>query len=426
MTESAPQNEQIAVPKEPTVAMALPKDAILQAKAQQNQQVEAQQVEIQTLAAPGNQKEWMSATVTSLDHTKDRARQVQHALRQLEQQEANRLAAQKAERRRQEEQAAAEEKRRKEEIEADRTRRFKEKQAEEYKAQQAAVREAKRAEAAALKDATAGFKKGMEAQSEAKEKDKLMKAMSHTSQQVLSAGLECQHVLSKLWGIMMVCERRQRLRENRPQTERFKDDVDEALEREWQTLTSSRGELSKMVAKGDAIRSDLEAAQVQMQTGQSRENSMRRLMKAGSLPSLGAPQHESKPAKDMIKMSNTLMDEAAELTEQCGRALSKVNSQCDNATTNVCSQLDKRKADLGEIIRDLHTQKVEAEKTIHDGEKRIVRLKRRMEKTMESPRSSQKNRGSTAVGRVAAGGPQSVEAKLGRRPQTQVSGLEDR
>merc|ERR1712159_36806 len=100
-------------------------------------------------------------------------------------------------------------------------------------------------------------------ENDAKEKERVMRALRDTSQQVLDAVFECQHLMSKLWGSLMLCEKRQKLRKGRPETESFVDIVDRALQQEWQMLTSSREELNVLVARGETFRSELEELHLQ-------------------------------------------------------------------------------------------------------------------------------------------------------------------
>jgi len=332
----------------------------------------------------------MSATITTLDHTKDRSKQVQDALRALEKQDADRLAAQMAERRRLQLEVEAAEKKRKAASAAEREKRRREMQAEELRQQQEALRGAKQAESAALRAATESFKKEKQAQNDAKEKEDIMTALNNTSQQVLSGVLECQHLTSKLFGTLMLCEKRQRLREGRPQTEFFNDPVDQALEREWQMLTTSREELHVLATRGETFRSEMEMLRLQLRTGQSREKAMKsRLLKTNSMPVLTTGgQTQALAEKDVMKRALALMDEAAELPQRSAAAILKASSECDMATAEVHTSLDRRKAEVGELIKGLQDQKADAESTIGTAEKRISRLKRRAQNTMETPRSS--------------------------------------
>mmetsp|Transcript_54987 Transcript_54987/g.112259 ORF Transcript_54987/g.112259 Transcript_54987/m.112259 type:complete len:484 (+) Transcript_54987:83-1534(+) len=331
-------------------------------------------------------KEWMSATVTTLDHTRDRAQQVQDALSALEQQEADRLAAQKAERRRQELLAEAAEKKRKEALAAEKEKRFREMQAEELKRQQDALARSKKAEIAELKAATANFKKMKQAELDAKEKERVMQALNHISQQVLDGVLECQHVASKLWGSLMLCEKRQKIRERRPQTELFRDHVDDALWREQQLLTTSREKLADLAKRGEALRSELQVFRIQLGTEESREKALRRIMHSNSAPQL--PSGQADTPKDVLKQALAKLGEAAELPSRSASARAMVIAQCDLANADVITSLDRRKAELGELIKGLQDQRAGAEKTVGDAEKRIQRLRRHAQSTMETPRSS--------------------------------------
>jgi len=338
------------------------------------------------------QKEWFSSTVATLDHTKDRAKQVMDALKALEKQEADRLAARQAERRRLEAEAEAKRHREREQMVADRDKRFQEVKAEELRQQQENLNRSKRQEAAALKAATASFLKEKATRQDSKEKERVMSALSDTSQKILNGVLECQHTNSKLWGIMMLCEQRQRLRQDRPQTELFRDQVDQALEREWQMLTAARVELNDLTVSGEALRKKLEVLHVQLNTEQSRETALRRIMKSHSAPQLPSgqtPQANGSSTKEIIKKAIALVDEATAHPRLAYAIVSKVNSLSDLMTNEVHASLERRRAEVGELIRGLHDRKEEAVATIGDAEKRIGRLRRRALTTIETPRSRQ-------------------------------------
>jgi len=344
------------------------------------------------------QKEWMNTTVTALGHTKDRANQVRFALRALEQKEADRTAAQRAERKRQELQAEAAEKKRIQAVMAERERRFRELQAEELRLKQGGLRAGKKAEMAALAAATANFNKLKQVEREAKEKEAVMGLLKHTSQQVLEGVLECQHSISMLWGSLILCEKRNKLREERPETEMFKDNVDQALERELKTLLGAREHLNGLVKRGETLRTQMEALREQLNGEKSRETIMQRLTKSNSTPAVlsnSSPavmscdqRPQPTPTKDVLKKAVAVIDEAAELPKQSFVIRSQVHSNCELAATDVHTHLDRRKAELGDLIKGLADEKADAEKTIGEAERRIVGLRRRAQNTMETPRSS--------------------------------------
>lgn len=177
---------------------------------------------------------------------------------------------------------------------------------------------------------------------------------------------------------MMLCEKRHKLREGRPLAELFKDSVDQALQHEWQTLTTSRSDLNVLATRGEVLRSRLEMLHGELNSEQSRENALHTLMKSNSLPMLASGQQpQVSPHKDVMQRALALIEEAAELPRQSFETVLKASSQCELATAEVHSTLDRRKAEVGKLIGELQDQRAEAEKTIADAEKRIVRLKRR-------------------------------------------------
>jgi hypothetical protein len=331
-------------------------------------------------------KDWKNATLATLDSTKDRADKLAFTLRALEQQEADRLAAHRAERQRQALQAAAAQRKLNEEKAAEHEKRLKEVQSQELRRQQELLSQRKETERAELLAATANFKKMRQAENDAREKERVMNDLTDSLKQVGEGVLECQHLTSKLWGALMLCEQRQKVRQGRPHTELFKDYADEALQREWQMLTESRRELNVLVTNGEALQSELQKRHAQLKNEQSREKKCS-LTKSSSLPTFVQPV-DATSSKDLLMKAIAAIDKAVELPTLCASTRSKVISQCDLAMADVHTSLDQRKLELGELIRGLQGRKADAEKTIGDAQRRIVRLRRHGQSTMETPRSS--------------------------------------
>jgi len=260
----------------------------------------------------------------------------------------------------------------------------------ELRLKQEGMRSGKKAEMAALAAATANFNKLKQVEKETKEKEAVMGLLKHTSQQVLEGVLECQHLISMLWGSLILCEKRNKLRQERPETEMFKDNVDQALEREMQTLLGAREHLHGLVNRGETLRTQMEVLRVQLQGEQSRETIMQRLNKSNSSPMVLSSDQQPQPAstKDILKKAVAVIEEAAELPKQSFLIRSQVHSNCDLAANDVHTHLDRRKAELGNLIKGLMDEKVDAEKTIGEAERKIVGLRRRAQNTMETPRSS--------------------------------------
>lgn len=323
-------------------------------------------------------REWKSATFATVDHTRDCVNQVKEAVRVLEQQEADRVAAIKAERKRQRLLAEAAEKQRREAIEAEREKNYKRLQAEELARQQNLVRQRKQAESAAIRAATANFKRMTKAEKDAKEKERVKENLKDTSTRLLENVLECQHLRSKLWGALKLCEKRRTIRESRPPAEKFPDDVDQALEHELQTLTVSRDGLKALAKRGNDVRGEMQAVYTQLNFKQSREKSTCRMVRPSSAPSLLPALDQEPPQNDgVLQEAIAFTVEATGLAKQTANARKQISTQCDRAAAMVNSSLDRRKADLGELIEKLLQQKSDAEKTIADAERRVQRLKDR-------------------------------------------------
>jgi len=120
-----------------------------------------------------------------------------------------------------------------------------------------------------------------------------------------------------------------------------------------------------------------------LNTEESREKALRRNMSA---PQLASGQADT--SKDVLKQAIAKLDEAAELPRRSASTRSDLNAQCDLALADVHTSLDRRKVELGELIKGLQDQRAVAEKTVGDAEKRIVRLRRHAQSTLETPRSS--------------------------------------
>jgi len=122
---------------------------------------------------------------------------------------------------------------------------------------------------------------------------------------------------------------------------------------------------------------------------QNRQKSLGKISKSSSVPLLNSSQQTAPISpKDLLKKAISAVEQAAELPENSLSTRLRVNSQCDLAASDVQDKLDERKDHLGKLVSDLQLQREEAEKTIGDAEKRIVKLKRHAQNTMLTPRSS--------------------------------------
>lgn len=333
-----------------------------------------------TTVRVGGTKEWTNATISTLDQTKNRVDRISSTLRALEQQKADRLNAQRAERKRLVLLAKAEEKKRREEQVAEQAKRLKELQQEERQRQQELLNQQKGAERAELQAATANFKRMQKKENEAREKERVERSLQDTSQLILEGVLECKQLTSKLWGSLMLCEKRQKVRESRPEAELFHDCADEALQREWQMLTASRAELTDLAKRGEALQDEIDQVR----------RSMVRAARPSSAPiSTGFYASGQPTVQDVLRSAVDIIEKASELPRQSKDTRSRVDAECEFAMAEVHASLDHRKAELSKLISRLQDQKADAERTISDAQRRIVRLKNSAQNATETPRTSQ-------------------------------------
>mmetsp|Transcript_38121 Transcript_38121/g.113847 ORF Transcript_38121/g.113847 Transcript_38121/m.113847 type:complete len:459 (+) Transcript_38121:3-1379(+) len=355
---------------------------------------------------PPNAHVWKSKTMSYLGEAKRRAEEVRRAVEALEQNETAKIEAQIREKKRQEALAAAERERKLQEEARRREEETKAKVRELMKLHRETLEREKRAEAEALKEATAEFLAFGEEERKAKELGRRTTSIRDMTLKLLSATLELQHECSKKFGIMTVCKKRMVMREKRPQEESFRDQVDEALAHEWQTLVTSRERLQALSRDCEQLRERMERTRHLFTTGASRGNVATRLQKSASLPSLTASRPRSSPtmaleedpdrnpsSNHLMESSGPLLGQAAELVQTVGAAIAKSEDECSRATNSVTTALDRRRAETEELIKGLRGQRTEILGTITDAEKRIVGLQRRsirVDKTEEDAAATKK------------------------------------
>merc|ERR1711957_1146047 len=150
----------------------------------------------------------MGATVSKVDDVKARQKEVRQKLKELEEKEQERIAAQLLARQREEARRAAEESRLKREA-AQRAEEERKRLAhEELRKHQDLLAKSKNDEKDALKAATAAFNQKAEMDAQAREKTNTMKALSDVLQLVGLTASKCQHECRMKFSIVKVCEMR--------------------------------------------------------------------------------------------------------------------------------------------------------------------------------------------------------------------------
>jgi len=334
-------------------------------------------------------KAWHENTIAKVDHVKSRAEQVQQALRDLEVKEQERIAIQAAERERQKEREEAAERKRKRDAflraEEERKRLL----AEEMGHHQAILAKSKADERCALKAATAKFLQKTEQDAKAREMKITMRSMDNAVEQVGLTASQCMHEGRMKFSALKVCEMRLSMRETRPQSEAFRDPVDEALEKEHLALTQAREELRQCAEQGEQVRTEIAEVQSLLITGNSRDNVKNRLTKSSSLPALAASAGCAPSQDQLLARGRSLVEKALELDEKGNAALERTKENCGQAAGGTATCFQQRSFQTGELKSRLQIHKKQATATIKQAEHRLQMLKMRSYKTPETPRSSE-------------------------------------
>lgn len=367
--------------------------------------------EVEPEGSPGNHKAWAEAAKGLINDGKKSAEEVRKAVQVLEALEANRIAAQIVERRRQAALAAAAEERRKREAQRRLEEEIKRQQAADLKARHQEAEAGKRAEHAALKAATANFHRAIQSENDYREKWKQIVAMRDAAKHLGNANVHGAHSAKMKFGIMMVCEMRLKMRDEKPQEESFRDAVHEALQAEWQTLNKSREELMDWARQGEECRNEMLRVEALLITGPSRENVKARQERVPSLPALATTSLLAAPStEELLAQTYELVARAHKLTEAAEECIFRTEDECSAAAAHTSACLDKRKNETDVVRRNMDKVRKEAKATVTDAQKRISLLKMRAHKTPETPRSA----ADTHV-QLSAAGDLIMQLQAGRR-----------
>lgn len=330
---------------------------------------------------------WRKSTHGALDRSKDLALKVVQAVEGLEQDEAERLAAQREAQERARRRAALLAKRKKQAEEQAAADAFKAQQAEEMRYQRELMAKAKGDASAAVKAATANFKAASAAEAFATDKAKQQADMIYSKKMLLAGVNACRRENNMIFSVLKVCELRMEMRKERPASEMFKDEVDTALDEEKRELIFSRDELTRYVSDGLKIVKEIGETRELLTTGPSRENVTRRaaMQKSASLPSITGGSNsplanafrETAPASDLLNKAKSLVPSAFGLGDKCHAVVAAAEKRCELVSQGSNDALDQRKAEIHAFIKNLESQKAGLSSTISDSERRLRDLKMR-------------------------------------------------
>lgn len=248
-------------------------------------------------------------------------------------------------------------------------------------------------EIAKLQDPQAAKKNAAEIQSI----DERIEEVKESIKKVGFALHRLQHEFKSKWGYLKVNEQRQEMRQQRPVSEVFKDNVEEALEAENKALTDARAELQAQTTEVKQVQKELEAAydfllrdvtHKRVPTRESEKNGEQKFKKSLSLPNLFktghsyVPLQEEDPAfqgrsiQEVMKISVQREARALQASKKANASIEKISDSCAKATIAVTKSFEKRSSETKQLKIKLQEQVFDADATIKEAEQTISRIRR--------------------------------------------------
>lgn len=226
--------------------------------------------------------------------------------------------------------------------------------------------------------------------------------------------IHLRHEQQKKWAPLKVCEWRLALRSRRPAREHFKDHVQDALEKEQQSLLEARVRLTELADEGKAILEDCEANKSRLVLNVQRMV----MLGTGKLPAIAYPDNSGSPSSPSSPSSPPpeaaaaaaagegedgnqsqkkskpvvpsdpagLLLRAPQLDEivvnyvkKGGSAITFQRMKCVKANEVVMQSFKKRWSENEVLKKSLEQQVREMDEAIASSEKSLARLKKRID-----------------------------------------------
>lgn len=215
------------------------------------------------------------------------------------------------------------------------------------------------------------------------------------------------HECKSRYGQLQLCEQRIELREKRPPSEIYKDNVQEALENEQKVVTDARAMLQKTAKECSQSRGDLEMTLLYLGKDMAKTRtppatlqksvslpqivkspqespagvasttkSLKQVESASFMPSTEDPVLQAMKTDELIKCAISREERAALVVRIGTEVLSKVSQGCDEASQRVSFCLEKKTAEVAYIKKELHEQVKDTNLTLAETDKVFMRLKR--------------------------------------------------
>lgn len=206
-----------------------------------------------------------------------------------------------------------------------------------------------------------------------------------------------QHEFKSKWGYLKVNEQRSEMRQQRPVSEIFKDNVEEALEAEEKALKDAREALQVQIAEIKQAQKELEAVydfllrdvtHKRVPTRESEKAGDQKVKKSVSLPTLfqtghsyvplqeDDPAFQGKPIQDVMIISVQREARALQASKKAHALIEKISDSCAKATVAVTKSFEKRTSETKQLKTKLQEQVFDADATIKDAENTVSRVRR--------------------------------------------------
>jgi len=186
---------------------------------------------------------------------------------------------------------------------------------------------------------------------------------------------------SSKWGALKMCEWRLDLRSKRPQQERFKDVLQEDLEKEREGLLDARKQIQDQTAETKKVHEDLQAFYLRL------SKLVRVTMQeAASVGSVSVGSGTVTQVNEMVAKAAILQQQGLATCKKADIAILRIGSDCSKAAAKSSASLTKRCGDLMIRKKALEAQVVDVDAAMVTAEKGINKTKRRLEEmTQDDP-----------------------------------------
>lgn len=204
--------------------------------------------------------------------------------------------------------------------------------------------------------------------------------------------LRIQYEFRIKWGQLKVCEQRLESRAKRPESEHFKDHLNEALEYERKVLKESRLELQTHAKDAMKVQAELQVVCGYLNRDVAHKRTPathlgKHPRKSASVPQLPQiknnldnltvaedPVLSKLKAPELIKTALEREERAEKVCRKSSEVMLRVSGICAQALARVVASMEKRCIEVGDLKKQLYEQLQEANGTVADAERVLQRM----------------------------------------------------